>query len=758
MKTNIKTRTIAAVTLLLWLVAPLSAEAKMGKALNDTASVGMNALDYVLQRPLGNSSFEHKRFGDKFFITAGGGISTYNQKPSNGFRPGFRGELSFGDWITPVHGWRIGFNAGIHSKKSGQSWKGFGSVSADYLMNFSALLRGYNPSRRVELIGALGAEYQRIRYRGAWGNEIGLRAAIQARINIQQNLYLYLEPRMTLLAGTRFAGDSYRRFRTDLSFNVGLGYRLLSKAERLAGATEFVNSVDNHLFFGVGGGVWAFARKAASQRKSPYGFGSFFVGKYFSPTAGIRVKAEFGRIDQIGTTAHRYLATGSLDFVWNLNSAFGGYRPDQVFDLSLNIGPAVAYSDKAKAKFYPGVAAGITALFRLSDNWGIFIEPEVKLFSKSFNQDLNGGGYGPFVSMNAGLRYTIGNFKHDNPRSYEDFFKAKNSFLTFAVGAAKRYKGNYGKGVAAQVGFGSRFTPISSWRISGEGELYSATPHYLSLTVNADYLLSISSSMAGFNPYRVFDLSALVGLTAGIGHHRGPLKPLVGGRVGLHGAFRLSDALDLYFEPLVTGSRMIGKSSPGWSPELMVMVGLKYKLGTPSGIIANFADTPLADGRNFVSISGGPAFFSSTFVSAPRKVSGSVDASVGRWFSRVSGGRIGYTFDIVTQRGKTKRPFINTIHADYLLNITSLMDQNPDRRFHIIGTVGAGLSFSNLHNAKVGPILEGGFQFRYNLPSNIDIHIEPNASFLPNRIIPGYQSGSRVVVMSRIMTGLSYRF
>ena len=79
----------------------------------------------MLQRPLGNSSFEHKRFGDKFFITAGGGISTYNQKPRQWFPSRFRGELSFGDWITPVHGWRIGFNAGIHSK-SGQSWKGFG--------------------------------------------------------------------------------------------------------------------------------------------------------------------------------------------------------------------------------------------------------------------------------------------------------------------------------------------------------------------------------------------------------------------------------------------------------------------------------------------------------------------------------------------------------------------------------------------------------------------------------------------------------
>ena len=102
----------------------------MSKALNDTASVGMNALDYVLQRPLGNSSFENKRFGDHFFLSAGGAVSVYGQRPGSGFRPGAHGELSFGDWVTPVHGWRVSLAAGSHSKRAGQPWKLFGSVSA----------------------------------------------------------------------------------------------------------------------------------------------------------------------------------------------------------------------------------------------------------------------------------------------------------------------------------------------------------------------------------------------------------------------------------------------------------------------------------------------------------------------------------------------------------------------------------------------------------------------------------------------------
>ena len=42
-------------------------EAKMTYRLNDTVRTGFNALGHVLQRPLGNPTFENKRFGDHLF-------------------------------------------------------------------------------------------------------------------------------------------------------------------------------------------------------------------------------------------------------------------------------------------------------------------------------------------------------------------------------------------------------------------------------------------------------------------------------------------------------------------------------------------------------------------------------------------------------------------------------------------------------------------------------------------------------------------
>ncbi|MDE6120809.1 MAG: hypothetical protein K2F63_03370, partial [Muribaculaceae bacterium] len=257
MKSITISRSFSAATIMLAALMAPSAQARMSKALNDTAQVGMNAIDHVLQRPASTPTFDQKRFGDHFFLSGGVALSDYGARPSSGFRPGFRGEISFGDWITPVHGWRVTAGAGVHSKKAGQAWKVFGSVGADYLMNFSSLTRGENPSRKVEFIGALGGEYQRIRFNGAWGNELALRASFQTRFNIQPSLYLYIEPRIALVAGTRFAGDGWRRFRPDASLSIGLGYRLLSKAERLAASEPFMLTADSHLFFGVGGGVWA---------------------------------------------------------------------------------------------------------------------------------------------------------------------------------------------------------------------------------------------------------------------------------------------------------------------------------------------------------------------------------------------------------------------------------------------------------------------------------------------------------------------
>lgn len=550
-------------------------EARHNVHLNDTVAIGMNAIDHILQRPSGNPVFDNKRFGDHLFISGGAGISVLGTSLENrngqSIRPSYRFGINLGDWITPVHGWRIGATFGSHSKRKGDTTPYFLSVSADYLMNFTTLLRGYKPYRRFELIGGLGAEYQRIRNAGMFGNEYGVRASIQARINATRSMYVYIEPSLAMLTGYDLAPDDWHRFKADASINIGIGYRLLGKKERMAGATPFAGINDDHLFFGIGGGLSNFAQNIAYRATTDNIAGEAYVGKMFSSAAGLRLKAQYGKLGLTGDNRQRYLATGSLDYVWNISSAFGGFRPSELFSLEMNLGITGAYAGADSKKIYPGVEGGFTALFRLSPNWGIYIEPQVQFYTSGFSRDIRGRSYSPVASVFAGLRYTLGNFSHDFAESYKEYAASRNWFITFAGAPARRLRGTKANGFAAMVGFGKRFTPISSWRVSVDGEAFHTDHRYASLSVGADYLFSISTSMAGFNPHRIFDLSGMIGVNAGFA--KTPDNMLAGGKAGLHGAFRLSDALDLYLEPQILASREFGHSASRWEPEARLMVG-----------------------------------------------------------------------------------------------------------------------------------------------------------------------------------------
>lgn len=548
---------------------PQQLSAKMPLQLNDTVRTGFNALDHVLQRPLPTPVFENKHFGDHLFISLGAGTST--GAPKN--RPGYYLELSIGDWATPVHGWRINAAIGKHTVMSGYDHPSFGSVAADYLVNFSSLLRGYNSSRTFELIGGLGLEYQKV---SEHSNNLGFRASLQSRFNLGSGLYFYLEPRLTVYAGSRYKGmaESGRRFRPDLGLNLGFGYRLLRGEERRAGSKTFMNVDDDHLFFGAGAGVTSFLRDADLSSVGPSA--QFYVGKWFSSTAGLRLNGILSRYD-IGTKpSKRFEASLGLDYVWNISSAFSGYRPNDLFGLNLNLGVAAAYIEKVKSKIYPGLEASLTASFRLSPNWYIYVEPQVQLFTRSFAEGTGRRSSNALLgSAMVGLRYTIGNFSQNFKESYEKYAKSRHYFFTVAVSPSFRLRGDYGTGIAGSVGFGKRFTPVSSWRVTGDAELFAKVPKFGSLSLSADYLCSISTSMAGYNPDRLFDVSGVIGVSGGINYHLAKVQPIGTLKLGLQGTFRLTETLGLFIEPQLN---TVLSQPTGATPGIRVMTGITYRL------------------------------------------------------------------------------------------------------------------------------------------------------------------------------------
>ena len=212
------------------LFCPLSILAStQNSALSEQRDSTMNALDYVLQRPNPNPRFETKKFGDHLFLSGSIGpdwMRSNDGATGIGSETGMRAEISVGDWLTPVHGWRFTLGAGRHSGVDG-SKPYFLGASIDYMMNLSALVRGEKPSRRFEIMALGGVELEALHKSGA-GTKMaaGLHIGFQPRLYLSNTTYLFLEPRFGFYSDNLDLVSTWHRFDWNASLLIGLGYRI----------------------------------------------------------------------------------------------------------------------------------------------------------------------------------------------------------------------------------------------------------------------------------------------------------------------------------------------------------------------------------------------------------------------------------------------------------------------------------------------------------------------------------------------------
>lgn len=771
----IKNLRIVSALLIVLGVAPITSAKKTTYDLSGRETSGFNALDHVLQKPLGNDTFpsDDRGFGRHLFIGAGGGISARANSLSRNLNPGGHGGVQLGSWFTPIHGIRVGFDAGSLSVLDGAPSTSFQAYRAEYLINLTSLLRGYAPFRRFEMIGSMGIQAERI-HQDSWLFNAGLVSSLQLRFNVAPSLFLFVEPRIAVMGGKCYDFTNLdNRLKFDASLNAGIGYRILTGEMRKMWSRPLIQRDDDNLYFGAGGGLWTptndFTGKNAYARA--------FVGKMFSSTSGLQLNVGIGhQPNDHAISRDRFFGIGSLDYILNLNSLTGGYRPGQTFQILLNAGVAGGMvlrtgtdGRDGNRAFAPGLSVGLTGLLRLTENWGIYVHPQLFAFTDKFSEGL---AYKttPYAMIDFGVRYTIGRFSRLFPESFSQYDETNHWFITSGAGIGLRTRASDLFGYQGYFGIGKRFSPISSWRVTVEGDNFTKFPRALGLTLNVDYMSSITTAMYGFKADRLFDLQGVIGLLGGFGNvnaeNRGHYT--MGLRAGLQFGFRLNNAVDLYFEPQCLFAYMpvtLTKHNE-WTPIVRANVGVRYKLGAPAdGERGTLAETPYGDHRNFVSLAGGPTSFSQATANgrSGARVTGAVNLAVGRWFSMVSGARlsVGNSFLYLNSADPEQagNKSVGSAHLDYLLNISSLFDRSASRKLHVIGAVGAGAAMGFGDDTKVGFMGYGGAQLRYNLPANIDVHVEPGAEFWSNSVMPEeFQSPSDFILSPRLTFGVSYRF
>lgn len=547
-------------------IASVASAQKKTVNVNGREVSGFNALDYRLQKPLGNTSFpeDKKGFGHNMYLGVNAGGSYLSTDLLKSGYAGYNAGIQLGGWFTPVHGIRVTGNYGNYSKSSNDYDITAGIVRADYMVNFSSLTRGYNPNRKFELLGATGLIYKYLRQNDSSNNNFGIAASLQMRYNFTNSFYMFLEPEVSMLAG----GHSGSRLHSDLSLSVGLGYNILTGEQRQEGATRFTQTAEDNIYFGVGGGIFTFSNPGSKFNNL---IAAAFLGKMFSSTSGIQLTGRYGHINN-GPRKHKNIGIASLDYVLNLNSAFGGYRPNDIFQMYLNVGPSAAMSQNTD-KFYAGVHGSLTGLFRLSHNWGIFVSPQIYRFANGFNETINVGKR-PLVSVDLGIRYTVGDFSR---RFDQTHFTQSDStqtwFVNAAVGSGVRFRFGTRPLYDFYVGVGKRFTPISSWRFNIEGEFLRNSSR---LTANIDYLSSITTAMYGYREDRFFDLQLVGGLFVGGAKEESPIKVTLGAKAGLQANFRITRNWGLYLEPQVLAVYGPCNDNMHWAPDTRMQLGVKY--------------------------------------------------------------------------------------------------------------------------------------------------------------------------------------
>lgn len=342
-------------------------------------------------------------------------------------------------------------------------------------------------------------------------------------------------------------------------------------------------------------------------------------------------------------------------------------------------------------------------------------------------------------------------------RGAEKFQSKKGTeHLFLSMGAGMNRLFDMGSGVAAHgpkasLYVGNWLTPVIGIRGGIDYNMWKGdTPTHLA-GVSADYLLNLSAFAARYNPKRVFEVVAVMGVSYQATIKTG-MKTVhsYGLHGGLQGKFNISPAFNLFIEPQLGIYPDQVDNQLSWRHyDLMAsaMVGITYK---PSG----FSESQLLQ-NGFVSLSVGTGNTGNMLVNT--------EFALGKWFgkSQVNGIRISAgssTAFLDSGVSGTSRDFNVNLCADYLCSLTALLSDRKSRVFDLLFIGGVGSFFPGTE-ASAPIVLNGrfGFQGQIRLSEHMGLWIEPRVNLFKDK---NYRADLQEPIKGTIgvMVGTSYKF
>lgn len=704
-----------------------------------------SALNHLLQRRQVAKHYEDKIFGDHVFVEAGMGANT----TFTGYRcfpymetPGMQATGAIGDWVTPLHGWRVGINGGtrVLGKKKTKTL-GF---SADYLLNLTALSRPqYKSVSNWEFIATAGIGWSWAHYDRDTRTALHTRVGLRAQRNINDFTYLYLEPQIGLVSNDLYNVSSWRGYRMAGRVNAGLGYRLVPETRNKQTFEGNAGFMDNTFAQISGGPSFLFNSAPESWGNTLGGRLDGHIGKWWDPYSATRIGLGVG-LNRRGNKAKNKSLSVSLGYMLNMHNVFGGYDPNRKYwvngliDFSANI----SASNYGK-KFSPGIGAGLQGNFKVGANTTLFLEPRMDLMQGDFlmshttvrKLDL-------MPSLSAGINFMRhGDMKsvREKNQGFESPKAHNHLFVEAGLGAAMPLTGHTVDHMGGHLrpmihlGIGKWFHPTSGVRLWSEATQYinTDTKRYKAISVGADYLWNITNTMIGYEPGHRFEMIASAGINgAARQHQRGGY---FGGQVGLRAQWNANKMWGFYVEPQI---RLYDNDFLPGSRFTKFDVDMVGHLS--AGVQANLRDydTKVArerfqadQKRNF--ISAGLGFETNGCGLRTASQYGPVGRfSFGKWYSPISAWRVnlgGF------EKENNKRRYMRIMAgADYMLDLSTLgMGYNPDRPVTLRGVAGVDFGTDLVVRGKGYFLTEfhGGAQLAFKTGKNCEVYLEPQIGY-----------------------------
>lgn len=612
----------------------------------------------------------------------------------------------------------------------------------DYMVNFTNLFYGYNPSRIFDVNGyvGVGAKYLEPDNTFAFGqyyfdekpNRVRLAPMFTSGANVSVRAYkginLFVEP----WAGLHYArGQRFYVFTYGLNGGVSVNFDDANLyGQRVLGrpSPDWSPNFLRHFFVGGGGGLMGIHTVNNVGAADEHDFNhstqtaDMFAGYRFTPNQALRARAKYIRTME-NRDRSRHLE-GTIDYMVDLSNAFAGYDPKRPFNVYTYAGIGARYLTKdnynwgERKGYFAGMATmGAGVSYRIKNGLSAYAEPFL-----SVSKHKNDGFYTMMYGLNAGLMLDFAPLHAYRPRfgtpsNLWDPHKGDRIFFGGGFGWMHIQRQIDDDLFPASLFVGYRFSPIHALRakLNYNHAPKGAVMRRYHMSGNIDYMFNLTNMLNEYDPSRRFHFTGVLGL--GIRFPESRYTPNVGhlrlqGNAGLNVSYAITPNVSAFVEPYVGAVRAGEKED-----FLDYYAGLSTGFSFTVNSFRKFYNNPKSQEEKLrVRLSSGPIFEGALGYMLPVGEGGgthmaglSLDGRIGYWTDPMLGARASFLVQ----------------NYYYGKHYTTLADAAQGNQYGYAGVMSAKIRLEGLLNplniSRAGQLSAPDRKFDINLSAGIEM-------------------------------------